>query len=246
MSKRPSPLSSQVGVVKKIKIKSTGSDRKNKIDSLLAKFVFGCNFPIQSVEDPNFRNLIHELDPDYKIPCGKTLKGKLLNNLVEEQKKSRVRDVKTFGTLMLDGWRNPSSNTKEEAFLVRPRDDGDDFFLVSANFTTLKENTENLVEAIKDAIEIAEKEYGIIIDSIITDNAFNMRAAANRINAISYGCKAHVANLALIDVTDLVLKEDVRSVVICYRKPGLAKRVIDLGGTALCYASAVRLLEIQI
>lgn len=191
-------------------------DKKDKLDKLLAEFIFSCNIPMQTIENGHFKKLVNELCSDYKIPCVKTLKGKLLNNLAAEVDNKVKREVKTLGTIMLDGWKNSANNSKEESFLVKPRK-GEVFFLTSTDFTKLKESSENLTNAIVDAMELSLTKYNVEIDSIVTDNAFNMRAAAKNINVISYGCKAHVGNLALIDISDLSVKENVRKIVVNFR-----------------------------
>jgi len=58
--------------------------RKQKLDKLVAFLVAKDLQPFSVVNDKGFQDLIHTLDPKYKLPCKTTLRNKILPSLITE------------------------------------------------------------------------------------------------------------------------------------------------------------------
>ena len=87
--------------------------KKSEVDDALALMFFGCNLPFSLVESTLFKHFVNLLNPNYKSPTRKTLSETLLDKIFQKlQIKQHKEDVR-IGTVMLDGWKNSSNNTKQ-------------------------------------------------------------------------------------------------------------------------------------
>lgn len=213
--------------------------QKEAVNIIVAKFFIGCNIPFSCADSELFKNLIRSLNSEYRAPCSRTLSKGLLDKLHSEITEKLKYPVETYGTLMLDGWKNSANNSKEVAATIKPRR-GKEIFIASYDFTDKSENRENLREVACDASEKSKTSFNLVADSLCTDNVYSMRAAAKDTNFVDYGCKAHVGDLMLGDLANKTLQSDVRQIVVCFRKSSLQERIIKLGGSHMYYAGQTR------
>jgi hypothetical protein len=220
------------------------SVQKEKLNIIVAKFFFGCNIPFACADSALFKNMIRELRPEYQAPCARTLSKGLLDKLHDQFMEDSKFPVKNYGTLMLDGWKNSSNNSKEVAATIKPRK-GREIFIGSYDFTDKSENQNTLRDIMCVAANQSETLFNIEVDSVCTDNVYSMRAAARDTNFVNYGCKAHVGDLMLGDMANKTLKSEVREIVVCFRKPSLQERILQLGGSHIYYAGTTRLVSLK-
>jgi hypothetical protein len=232
------PATSSTNFLNKKKSTNFQSSNQIKINNLLARFVFGCNINLAVVENPLFREFIAGLDPSYKIPCIKTLSTTLLD-LVFNELHPQIPKETVKGTLLMDGWKNSNSNRKYVVAMVKPRG-GKEVLIESYDFTDLKGDHINLLTTIQAACEKAKTDFNIEVDSICTDNEPAMRKAAKESNHKSYGCLSHLADLMINTTHDEGLEKDVKKVLVCYRKPSLQDRLLEMGGKSIILRGETR------
>lgn len=142
---------------------------KTILDDALGVMIFGCNLPFSLVDSQLFKNFVYLLDPSYNIPSSKTLKTTVLNRIFEKFSKYLKQENEAKGTLMVDGWKNKSSNSKTVTTMIKPRF-AKEIFLKSYDFSMLSENHENILEMMEDSKTIAKQMHNIDLDSVCTDH----------------------------------------------------------------------------
>jgi len=80
--------------------------RKQKLDKLVAFLVAKDLQPFSVVNDKGFQDLIHTLDPKYKLPCKTTLRNKILPSLITEvnAKLQEILEQIEYVSLTTDLW----------------------------------------------------------------------------------------------------------------------------------------------
>ena len=87
--------------------------KKSEIDNALALMFYGCNLPFSFVESTLFKHFVDLLNPRYKPPTRKTLSETLLDKTFQKLQNDKHKVDARVGTVMLDGWKNSSNNTKQ-------------------------------------------------------------------------------------------------------------------------------------
>lgn len=216
------------------------TQRKETIDFALGMLFLGGSLSFNLVEAEVFRQFVALLDPTYVIPCRQTLSKTIIDKVkqkIQEAVKPERDGVE--GTLMIDGWKNTSNNTKTVTLVVKPMN-GNEIFLKSYDFSTLSEDHENLLEVVRDGVTIAEQLYNIKVSSYVSDNAANMVKTGRESNLISYGCKAHVGNLYVNDVFDREIFSEVHEITVQFRNTKLQQIIRNKGGNSIYLANDTR------
>ena len=91
-----------------------------------------------------------------------------------------MKDKPQNRTLLLDGWKNSTANTKNVVAVVSLNATNEHIFLDSWNFSPLKETAEALSEVVNSCIDIARIKYNINIYAVVTDNASNMKSMGKK------------------------------------------------------------------
>lgn len=215
-------------------------ERKQSIDFALGMLIVGGSLSFKLVESEVFRQFVSCLDPTYNIPSRQTLS----TTIVEKVKAKVVEAIKPYhkgikGTLMIDGWKNSSNNTKSVAAMVKP-EGGEGFFLKSYDFSIKSEDHFNLGLVVEDAKCVSSSTYGINITSYVSDNAANMLKTGKESKLIAYGCKAHVGNLYVNDVFDRTVYDEVHEVLIQFRQTNLQNMIKEKDGKSIYLANNTR------
>lgn len=222
-----------------IEIKSIPVQEKNRIDTLVGRFFFGCNIPFSVIDSSHFKSMISALNPYYKTPHSNTLKSTILENSFHEMTIENTSSVEAPGILMLDGYKNKANNRKNVTAIVK-QIGKKEFVLKSYDATNIPETGDFISNIIVQASESSLNQHNIKIYAVCTDNANNMRMGTRNVNLLDYGCKAHLGNLFLGDVVKKELVNLVRRIVVAFRKPNLQEQICLLGGTKLMLAGLTR------
>lgn len=214
------------------------STLKKKLDEALIDTFAGDNLPFSLVESPMFKKFLFLLNPAYKPPCRKTLATTLLDGCVKRQALKHNTKPRN-GTLMLDGWKNSSNNTKQVAVMVKPNGE-DEIFLKTYNFSTSRATHGALLEVIDDASLIALEKYHVNITAYVSDHASAEKKAGEESGLIHYGCHAHAGNLFLKDVKNGSTYDKVHAINLKFRNPQLESRLKGRGGRSVYFANATR------
>lgn len=118
-----------------------------KLIDYVAVFFFACRIPFNIISNFFFRSMIFALRPGFKkhLPCRQTLGSTLLDRQYQICIQRDSKNMPSQSVLLLDGWKNKSSNEKNVAFMLHNPMEGRSFFI---NSYTLqgedKEDAENL------------------------------------------------------------------------------------------------------
>lgn len=216
------------------------TDRKSKIDFALGMAFITGNLSFNLVDSEHFRKFVNLLDPSYKVPSRQTLSTTIVNLVHSKVTSSLKLSTRSkTGTLMIDGWKNSSNNTKTVTAVVKPYF-GTEIFLKSYDFSAKPEDHLNLLEIVRDASDLSKRLYDIEVESFVSDNAANMLKTGRESNLISYGCKAHTGNLYLNDVFDKLLYAEVHEIMVTFRNVQLQSCVKNEGGKSIYLAGETR------
>lgn len=179
--------------------------------------------PFSIVEDKEFRKLINMLSPTYIIPSRKTVSNSLLPQMYElevQRVKAQLQNVSAV-CLTSDGWtsRNNQSFIAITAHFLDPKKEIQlSSVLLGCTSFAQSHTADNLAAFMKDTIA----EWGLSdrVAAIVTDNAANMKLAAEKCNWRRLSCFAHTINLivhsGLEVIQDIVLK--VKDIVSYFKR----------------------------
>ncbi|XP_058975159.1 uncharacterized protein LOC131801101 [Musca domestica] len=173
---------------------------KAQLDIRTARFFFACNIPFVAAGNQFFRDFCKGMQPSYKPPSRKRIAGPLLDAVHKEQIDLNAKFLKegTYSVLLIDGWKNSASNTKNVAALLHNCDHR--IFLESYDFSYMRETSENLTEMVKKAASLAKDRYKVEVFAVVTDNAANMVSMGRNVGLIHTTCNAHIGNLLSKDI----------------------------------------------
>lgn len=190
--------------------------KKKDLDQKLAMMIARDFQPLSLVEDEEFREFIHALNPRYNIISRKSLTNSILPECYEIAKnnlKTLLRETHAV-SLTIDGW---TSNANESYLGITCH-----FFEVTNSLTlhstTLDviliekdETANNLSQLIRNCLtdwEIFDK-----VNHIVTDNAANMKLTVELLNKKHFPCFAHSLNLGLKNAITKRNNKEVLSVI---------------------------------
>lgn len=181
------------------------NEKKQEINSALAKFFFRTGISFKLVESGAFKDLIKSLNSTYaqEMPSSFVLSGSLLDQ--EHSKLStqlqKMLESSTDLVLVSDGWTNIRGDHIVNFCVKAPGNKP--LFYKSINTSGVPQNAVAVAEAIGNVIdELGPDKFSCLI----TDNAPTMRSAWEKIE-IKYpqisanGCAAHVLNLLIKDIS---------------------------------------------
>lgn len=213
--------------------------QKERIDSALAKFIFGCNVPFSVIDSNHFKSFIKEIRPAYKAPCSKTMSTTLLNKLHSEIENNDKMHIGKESVLLIDGWKNSAANTKNVVTMVHTSD-GKMSFLESYDFTGLSETGEELATIVQNSIALAKEKYDTEIYCVVSDNAANMVKMGRLITIMFSTCSSHTANLLAKDVINKDISEKAQLVLKEFKHPDIERKLTESGGSKIILAGETR------
>ncbi|XP_017486642.1 PREDICTED: zinc finger BED domain-containing protein 1-like [Rhagoletis zephyria] len=154
--------------------------------------------PFSVVEDPEFKTLVHMLNPSYKLPTRKTVSSSLMQAIYNETVMTvKARLSRAFAVcLTMDGW---TSREQENFIGVTAHyiaDDNNRMSLESDLLTCVsyaeRHTADNITKKLQEVLlhwELTNK-----VTAVVTDNAANMKAAVRGGQWRHWGCFAHTLN----------------------------------------------------
>lgn len=212
---------------------------KAQIDMALAKFFFGCNIPFAVIESSHFKDLLKVLRPAYSAPCRKTLSSTLLDSVSNEMIKMNCNIMPKSSTLLIDGWKNSSKNSKNVVTMLQTTD-GKCCFLESFDFSEARETGEALAEVCEKSIELAESRYKTKVYAVVSDNAANMMRMGRLVDIWHSTCNSHTANLLIKDIVDKSTMENVQIVLKEFKHTDLENALIQNLGVRILLTAETR------
>ncbi|XP_044583968.1 uncharacterized protein LOC123264636 [Cotesia glomerata] len=205
----------------------------------LVKFFVGCNLLFSIVESIPFKEFVKSLNPNYHLPCRKTLSNTLLNKLHSKISSEHTKINQSEGVIVIDGWKNSVANTKNVVCIIHTANEPS-FFLNSWDFTLLSEDTQQLTKVIEEAVEIAKTNYNKTIYAVVSDNAPVMTAMGKAVNLWHAGCSSHHGNLLAKDLIDKSFAESINTILRTFKASNLEREIIENGGTKIKMACKTR------
>lgn len=214
--------------------------RKQDINFALGLLIIGGSLSFSVVETEVFKSFVKILNPSYQIPTRQTLSKTIVDKIQSKIIKAiKPQKINLKGTLMIDGWKNTSNNTKTVTAIVKP-ENCVEIFLKSYDFSSTSEDHQNLLNVVYDASKLSDELFGVKINSFVSDNAANMIKTGKESNLIAYGCKAHVGNLYVNDVFDKTIYNQVHEIMVQYRNTTLQQLVKENNGHSIYLANDTR------
>lgn len=204
-----------------------------EIHQSLAEFFYGCNIPLCVVESIYFKNLIKKLRPAYadKIPGRKALSTTLLDTAYEKCLTSAKETMGSEAVLLIDGWKNSSSNCKTVVSMLHNAN-GEQGFLEAWDVTCESETAEKLAEIVSESVKLAEKMYSTHVYAVVSDNASAMKKMGQLTSHLVWksNCSSHTGNLLAKDIINKELNLKVTSVLKEFKHADLEKLIVEKGG----------------
>lgn len=217
------------------------------VDEKIGLYFAATATPFLQVENEYFLDLIETLrsiEPTvltcYKPPTRQTLSSSVfpkIHKKVNEKKKKLLQNTNSI--ILVDGWKNKSSNVKQLVFTLRSIK-VTQVFLRSHDVSKEREYAEDLANNINSAIKIAEESYGTCVVGIDTDNDAKIvagaRLARNGKNEelLQATCNSHSGNRLLGDLIPAELAAQVKAICTAFMKDSkLVSLIRQSNGTAL-------------
>lgn len=236
-----STTSKTVDKVKHVKKKTNKMDSfidkisKAEIDEVndkLSNFFFGCNIPLQVVESDHFKKFVESLRPSYKLPGRKLLSTTLLDRSYQKCKDTASAFISDESVLLIDGWKNTSSNAKTVVSMIHNAKGGQ-AFVDAWDLTGESETGDKLAEIVNKSAEIAMRMYNTTIYAVVSDNAAAMLKMGRSIDIWHSNCSSHTANLLAKDVLDTELTRKVHMVLKEFKLADFERALVDSGGSRI-------------
>lgn len=206
---------------------------QEQITESLTNLIFGCSLPLRIVESQHFRNFIKQIRPGFyeKIPNRKTLSTTLLDQAYDKVITKSIRTIRNDSTILIDGWKNSSNNTKTIVCMLHNADGGQ-AFLNAWDVSSESETAEKLADIIYEAIDISKNLYNTNTYAVVSDNASVMMKMGRLVAHTVWHttCNSHTANLLAKDIVDKILTDNVVLILKEFKQTHLEKALVSRGG----------------
>ncbi|XP_036319276.1 zinc finger BED domain-containing protein 1-like [Rhagoletis pomonella] len=155
--------------------------------------------PFSVVEDPEFKTLVHMLNPSYKLPTRKTVSSSLMQAIYNETVMTvKARLSRAFAVcLTMDGWTSRAQDNFIGVTAHYIADDNNRMSLESDLLTCVSYSERHTADNITKKLQevLLDWELNNKVTAVVTDNAANMKAAVRGGQWRHWGCFAHTLNL---------------------------------------------------
>ena len=179
------------------------SPRAREVTKALVNFITHDLRPVSVVDGDGFRRFVETLDPTYPVPSRSYIGEKITQHfeLAKESLKKMLAELSGVG-ITTDLW---TSRNQRSYMTVTTHFFDSDWVLHSRPLNTKEVDGSHTADRIRNALEEEVKEWGIVREdgnatklvAIATDNAANMKAAVEPMDAPHIPCLGHTVNLAV-------------------------------------------------
>lgn len=210
----------------------------HRITGKVCQYIVKSLRPYNTVEDPYFREMLHELNPGYRLPNREDVSERLIPAMYEVALRTLKMDLDATQTVSLtaDGW----TSRVADHYLTITVHYLKHWELQAKVLQTVKAQVTQTGENISSEIEQCLKDFNLTGKTHVmtTDNARSMINATKMAGmSIALGCFAHTLNLAAQKVLNVRsvcnLLAIVRPVITYFRKSYMAKIVLQEKQNAL-------------
>lgn len=210
---------------------------KEKLDELVANFLFRCSLSFRVVDSVAFKELMSQMRPSYKPPSSRLVATKLLKNTYD----AKMRELRNalenaaFYSISLDGWTNVSHHYLVN-FMIKIQGKPA-YYLKSVDGSKSRHDARFYFGIVQETLLELGVEKCV---SVLTDNENVMQSLADLIEAkyphiLCTGCSAHGLNLF---IKNLVKIDSVKD--IFQKSMFLARFVNDKNRLRITYEEEIR------
>lgn len=196
----------------KVKCYENGSARKNAIDEAIMRMIAIDIQPFSVLEDKGFCELVHLLDPRYKIPSKKFFRNVLLENKYDDMKsllKSMLQNV-SHVALTTDCW---TSKAVDGYITVTCHFINSRFELKSAVLATQKllTPTNHTAKSMAETLQAVMTEWDVYkkVVCVVTDNDATIKKSCEILQLKNLPCCSHTLNLIVQEALKLPSLNDI-------------------------------------
>lgn len=206
------------------------------LNESLGEFIFGCNVPFVVTESVYFKNFIKTLRPAYaeRLPSRKTLATTILDATYTNCVKKCSTALNSESVLLIDGWKNTSSNSKTVVTILHCSD-GKQAFVDAWDLSGSTEDSDKLAEIVIESSKIALNTYNSKVYAVVSDNASVMVKMWKLVNHCVWHttCNSHSANLLAKTFVNTDFNNKVCALLKEFKHVDLEKVLTTLGGTKI-------------
>lgn len=172
--------------------------KKLEIDTQFVKMIVKGYRPFDMAEDEEFKKFVALVNPNYSIPCRKTVSSSLIPQLYNQNKEIIIEELKSAFAVSVttDSWTsvNAESFLAYTAHFISEKLTMKSYLLDCLEFTE-RHTAVNLSKETKRILN----EYGLLekVTTVVTDNAANIVLMTNNCGFRHLPCFAHTINLVL-------------------------------------------------
>lgn len=176
----------------KIQAVSLNTQTDNKFDLTFAKFFIGCNVPFSVADSSYFKKMCLALNPNAKTVTSQQLSGPLLDLVYSKFHKDI--NISPMSVLLIDGWKNDSTNTKNVTAMIKT-ESNETIFLDNYELTSSKDLVQELTDITKVCIIEAYEQFKTTVYAAILGNSCSL-VKMDELTAIwQFPCNSHVLKI---------------------------------------------------
>lgn len=172
------------------------SSKVNRITAGIARYIIDDMRPFSTVDSASFRGMISECEPRYKFPARSTFSEKVIPSMYQTvvgRVKTELKQAETVAWTT-DSW---TSCATKSFVTITAHFINSDLELCSRVLQTRELSESHTGEHVGNVLLEASKEWDCKVSALSTDNASNMKIAAQTAKIpVHMGCFAHTLNLA--------------------------------------------------
>lgn len=178
------------------KLQFSSNQNTNKINQALVNMICTDLQPLQIVENPGFKNFVTSLNPNYTLPCRKTLSETLLTDRYSVARAAFLEKMKhvPYVSITTDTWTSDSTKSFIAITCHYIYNSNLETVILSTIEIKKSHTAENLANILRktlaDKWKLMDK-----VTAIVTDNAANIKKAVTLLNIQQISCNAHTLNL---------------------------------------------------
>ncbi|KAJ8672711.1 hypothetical protein QAD02_003971 [Eretmocerus hayati] len=172
----------------------TGNDAK--LDMAFTQFFIGCNIPFSVADSPYFKKLCTFLNPACRLISSEQLSGPLLDTMHLKFHK----DVKVGPTsvLLIDGWKNEATNSKNVTAMLRT-EANETIFLDNHELSNSKDIVKDLTDIVQASIADVSERYSTEVFAVIMGNSCSLIKMEDIDGVWLFSCNAYILKLFIKD-----------------------------------------------
>lgn len=132
--------------------------------------------------------------------------------------------------LIIDGWKNSATNTKQVVTILHDSEQVGMLFLESYDLTMVSETGEELNDLCLKSMTLAKEKYNTNIYAVVSDNAANMVKMGKLTELIHSTCSSHTGNLLAKDVIDKTVCSKVSLILKEFKRSELENAIVAYNG----------------